>query len=54
LRIVWLDSNQFTDVAPSGLGNRVAKAIFWALSIAGWILGSFLVAGFAGLTQKSS
>jgi hypothetical protein len=53
LPIVSLDTS-FSDVIPKELVWPWAKVVFWLLRIAGWILGSFLVAGLAGLTQKSS
>jgi hypothetical protein len=53
LPIVELDK-AFSDNVPTHVHFMAAKAVFWMLSVAGWILGSFLVAGLAGLTQKSS
>jgi hypothetical protein len=52
LPIISLDKT-FADTVPGRL-TFYAKLIFWMLGIAGWALGSFLVAGFAGLTQKQS
>jgi hypothetical protein len=53
LPVVTLDK-AFSDNVPTNTHFLAAKIVFWTLSIAGWMLGSFLVAGLAGLTQKSS
>ena len=52
LPIVALDKT-FSDKIPASLGFY-AKAVFWILGVAGWVLGAFLAAGLAGLTQKPS
>jgi len=52
LPIVTLDKT-FSDNIPVNLGFY-AKVVFWLLGIAGWVLGAFLAAGLAGLTQKPS
>jgi hypothetical protein len=52
LPIITLDKT-FTDEVPAHL-LFFSKIIFWMLGLAGWVLGSFLVAGLAGLTQKQS
>jgi len=53
LPIVTLDKT-FTDAVPAKLFSFYSRLVFWTLGITGWILGSFLVAGLAGLTQKQS
>ena len=52
LPIVSLDKS--FDVIPKELVFFWAKVVFWVLGLAGWALGSFLVAGLAGITQKPS
>jgi hypothetical protein len=52
LPIVSLD--KAFDVVPAKLASIVSRTVFWLLGAAGWALGSFLVAGLAGLTQKPS
>ena len=52
LPIVTLDKT-FSDNIPANLGFY-AKVVFWTLGVAGWVLGAFLAAGLAGLTQKPS
>jgi hypothetical protein len=51
LPIVQLDKE--FEVIPRALGSTPAKLYFWLLGIAGWVLGSFLIAGLAGITQRS-
>jgi hypothetical protein len=51
LPIINLDKS-FRDHIPMELKSWCATAIFWGIGVAGWVLGSFLVAGLAGLTQK--
>jgi hypothetical protein len=51
LPIINLDKS-FRDHIPMELRSSWATAIFWGIGVAGWVLGSFLVAGLAGLTQK--
>jgi len=52
LPIVTLDK-EFGDLLPAKLLGWGAKLWFWCTALFGWVLGSFLVAGLAGLTQKS-
>jgi len=52
LPIVTLDK-EFGDLLPARLLGWGAKLWFWCTALFGWVLGSFLVAGLAGLTQKS-
>jgi hypothetical protein len=51
LPIVTLDKE--FELIPHALRSTSAKLYFWLLGIAGWVLGSFLIAGLAGVTQKS-
>ena len=48
--LIFGDLSAKPPVAPQPYGELV---YFYAHKIAGWVLGSFLVAGLAGLTQRN-
>lgn len=51
LPIVSLDSS-FAAAVPTKLVSIWSKAFFWVQGLVGWVLGAFLAAGLAGLTQR--
>lgn len=61
-RLAWLSFDQLLPIAEldedhasliaEGVLNRWALAYFYIHKLVGWLLASFLIAGFSGLTQK--
>ena len=57
LPVITLDkAHELTSAPPAGGGSAppyLAPRLLLVHKIAGWVLGSFLVAGLAGLTQRN-